>query len=283
MLEIAIHIEKRYLRMFPVTVRSKVSLPASWQEVDTNNVIQLYGFLLKYEKSYATVKALEVLLKLKKTQFLALSENQLTDLVATMDWYKIEPTSKAIMSSFTHNSITYHLPSEGMENISAIEYTIADDYYNDFVEEENEESLRFLVATICREENPNQQEQITKGDKRIALLSRYEAEARAKRLADLSTEICTMVLSYFIGCKMLIHETYGTWLFEKNDDDVAQANDGVFMGWLGIYMDVAETGIFGNLQSVYQSYFHTICIHLVKKRKEGIEYEKRIQAAMKKQ
>lgn len=258
-----------------------VVLPASWQEVPTHLRLPLLKLLLTYKQETAIVKALELLCGLPKHIFLALSNNQIIDLAAVItNWYFIEISEVPLITHFTHNNITYYLPSEGLENCTAIEYPLADEYYETFITEQSDEALLCFIATLCREANPNQDETLINADPRKPILSRHEAESRAKALVGLPVEIATAVMNLFIGSKKMIHDTYGSWLFKQSEeeDDVQQEDDSdeAFLGWWGLYMDIAEAGIFGNLKEVHQTNFHTICLHLVKKKKEAIAQEKRL-------
>jgi len=81
--------------------------------------------------------------------------------------------------------------------------------------------------------------------------------------------------------KMLIHKMYGAWIFDNDEEEDEQdetayakasagkAGKGPNFGWWGIYLDVAESGVFGALEKVYQTSIHDICIFLVKKRADA--------------
>jgi hypothetical protein len=249
-----------------------LALPESWQEVPTRLVLPLYKLLTNYPIADAKVRALQLLVNLPKLLFLSLTDEQVGDLVDKMEWFKIDASAVPLIKEFEHNNITYYLPGEGLDNAAAIEFPLSDGFFEEYYNDNNEAALLLLIATLCREANPDEKEIISRGDKRIMLTSRYEVEARAEKLKGLPLEIQGIVLSYFIGCKSFVFDAYGEFLFKKEEEGMkTQAPRSAFLGWWGIYQDIAESGVFGNLEQVHQTNFHTIALYLVKKKLEADE------------
>lgn len=193
----------------------------------------------------------------------ALEMGKLTE---TLNWVNLAPSPEPIIPSFDHRGITFHFPKEKFENGRAIEYPIADDFYSDYCESNEKKHLVRLAATICRPESNDFKSIITRGDKRIPLLSREEAIHRAEILKDLPDEILLTVKLFFEGIKQYVHDTYGHWLFPQTNPEEENGSGGLNFGWWGMYQDVAENGLFGNLQQVYQSLFHDVAIYLIRKK-----------------
>jgi len=137
-----------------------------------------------------------------------------------------------------------------------------------------------LSACLWREEDYNEKEALKRGDERVPLHSKEEVEARVIRMATVPTEVLLQALTWWIGMKMLINGMYGAWLFEQDEEDeedepasaeatAGKAGKGPNFGWWGIFLDVAESGVFGPLAQVYQTSIHDVCIFLVKKRAEA--------------
>ena len=122
---------------------------------------------------------------------------------------------------------------------------------------------------------------LKRGDDRVLIHSQAEVEARVIRMTGAPQEVHIQALMWWIGMKMLVNRMYGKWLFEGDEDedeeedtpDYAKATSGEAkgpnFGWWGIFLDVAESGVFGPLEKVYQASIHDICIFLVKKRAEA--------------
>lgn len=206
-------------------------------------------------------------------------------------WVSVEPDCKQLaIPSFEHRRRRYHFPTPKGTNVTCIEYPLADDYYRQFVEGKDEQALLLLLATLAREEDADEAGTLRRGDKRVPLHSRDEIEARAHRLRNVPAEVQLQALMYFAGLKAYIARVYGSWLFdmpeeeeeeEENPEEVEPAQDTRYpdFGWWGIFQSVAESGVFGNLDQVYQASLHDICIYLVRKRVEA-EQQKEALAAM---
>lgn len=74
-------------------------------------------------------------------------------------------------------------------------------------------------------------------------------------------------------------EMYAATIFRQEekdqDQEVQEATPGPYFGWWGVYMDIAESGLFGRLEDVHQANFHSICIYLSKKYLEARDRERR--------
>ena len=165
--------------------------------------------------------------------------------------------------------ITYYLPKPNFENGRAIEYPIADEYYDAFRESQSPADLLLLVATICRESNQDTALTLATGDPRVLLTDRDQVEARARQLEGLPLNICAVVLQYWIGVKLLIRETYHE-LFDdpapveiEDERETEAGASGPRFGWWSNYMQISFGGGFGEYLEVLQKRFHLICMHLL--------------------
>jgi hypothetical protein len=253
------------------------SLYASWSELksDTGRLLTSLRFILKNNDPItAKVLLLREWLKLPKSVFNALTDEQITALVGLLDWVVLTPDAVPLVEKFEHNGVEYHLPKAKFQNGAALEFPIADDYLKYFTDG-SDESLLLLVATLCREAKFSIQEAAQSGDIRVELHNRTEIQARAEKLKTLPDEIKISVLLYFMGVKAYVSQLYAEHLFQSNEPegDESQSptpNPQSDLGWWGLYMDVAESRVFGDYEKVLQTNFHTICAFLVKKRKEYI-------------
>lgn len=263
----------------------RLSLPTGWDDLpsDDSRRVCLKALLQKGTDIAGKLGVLIESTPLKVSLLRALPPDQIADLLKLMDGFSITATPTPLISYFNHNGKIHYLPAAHGRNMSAIEFPIADDYYEKYLLHNDEEALLYLVATLARPTHKSVDFSRT-GDRRIPLESRAQVEDRAPRLKGLPDEIKVAVLMYFAGIKSYVHELYGPWLFDKKEDDKEakdeedeqQTGAGMF-GWWGLYMDVAESGVFGNLDQVYQSNFHTICMYLVKKKEQQTEMERRMQ------
>lgn len=257
MIPVEIHINRRLLGK--KTIRR--FLPESFQEAGEDALFCIKQLLLHKNENLARAKALAKLLYIRPHLVKGLHNQDLGSLINLLSWMNLNPSPVPAIRFFDHNKQRYWLPKEKFQDGLAIEYPMADEYFTQLLAGDDDALIK-LVATLARPE---------KDGKRIPLTGREEVEKRAKELKDLSPEAQWAVYMYFGGIKQYIHDLYKGYLFEvkEEDEDNQQASEGAMFGWWGIYMDVAESGVFGNLEKVYQSNFHNICIYLVKKKKEA--------------
>jgi hypothetical protein len=275
-----------------VTKRGRVqtykrTLPSGWDDIQSENsalycLRQLSFRPLNQAQLACGIYFLDLPVSLRNL----LSTTQHADIIQAMSWMNLESGPRPLITSFRHKGQTYHLPATKFANGAAKEYPIADDYYTRFLEGDVK-CLDHLVGTLARPENRDAETSAKLGDKRQPLLSRADAEKRGEQLTNIPLEVKMAVLMYFAGAKKYVNETYGEWLFqapdqpddEQEDDDVEiykqeASRGGVMFGWWGIFMDVAESGVFGNLDQVHQTNFHSICMYLVKKKNEEKELQR---------
>lgn len=263
----------------------KRTLPSCWDDVPEKAALYCLRQLTYRPLNLAQLACGIYFLNLPVLVRNLINEEQSADLINAMSWMTLEAGPRPLISSFRHKGQTYYLPTAKFANGAAKEYPIADDYYTRFLEGDVQ-CLNHLIGTLARPENREAQISAQLGDKRQPLLSRADAESRGHILDGAPLEIKMAVLMYFAGVKKYVNETYGEWLFqtpeqpddEQEDDEVEiykqEASSGVMFGWWGIFMDVAESGVFGTLDQVHQTNFHSICMYLVKKKKEAKDLER---------
>lgn len=275
MIEIKINKPRQGFFAFPWSVKRMI--PEAWADLTATDRLRYLRYLITLDRPEALTKIAQEILSLSARRFRQLPPELFVQVVDKIAWMTAEPTPEPLFSSFEYKGCRYHLPKAKFKNGTCLEYPIADDYYNAFVAGDNE-ALLLLTATLCRKAKDKVNDVERTGDIRIEMLSRSEAEANAIRMTGLPMEVQIGVMLYFGGVKQYIHDTYAGWIFQKPDPDNADAEsegDGVMFGWWGVYMDIAESAVFGNLQQVYQSNFHTLCMYLTKKKKEADDAERR--------
>jgi hypothetical protein len=199
-------------------------------------------------------------------------------IVAHLEWVMPVPDAEVIpLESFYHRDIRYVFPKPKGQNVSCVEFALCDDYYKEFVGGDAEALLR-VSACVWREEDECEREMLKRGDERVTIHSQAEVEARVVNMTGAPQEVHIQALMWWMGMKILVNRMYGKWLFEDDEDEEeedepataeAPANTGPNFGWWGIFLDVAESAVFGPLEKVYQASIHDICIFLVKKRAEA--------------
>jgi hypothetical protein len=252
------------------------ALPTSWNEVAGSRRRVFFGYWIR-DEAHAALRILRHVLRLPGWAWRALGADELAALCAQLEWMRPGPECAVLpFDSFRHRGVTYYLPTPKGQNLVCIEYPLADKFYERAVLHQDERALLCLVGTLCREANPDQAEALKRNDRRVPLHSSSEAEARADRLRGLPAETAWAVLYFFAGLKEYVAKVYGPWIFEQDDDDpdddveetapAEKQPSGPNFGWWGTFQQVAEGGVFGPLRDVYQSFFHEVCIYLVRQK-----------------
>lgn len=261
---IVVHSRKKNL--FGRLVHRKYSrdLPGSWEEVPVDRIPAVISLLSKYEWDIVQTRILQELLQLPTGIFLSLTDYEVVEIVQKIKWIQELPSEKALLPSFQHRGTTYFLPKEGFSNGNAFEYPVMDEYLNEFIQGGNESTLYKIAGLLLRPQKD--------GEHRVPTSSRSEVETAAAYFKDLPKYALSVCLRYAIGVTHYVHKIYGDWLFhpsEEGEEDTTQK--GVDFGWWGVYMDIAESGVFGKYPEVLTTSFHEICVYLVKKKQEAME------------
>lgn len=269
----------------------RLAIPESWNEVPmASRLFCIRQLLTQPDDKRARLAIIRKLFKRQWRSIIALSDHQVADILKLTDGIGIKADPEPVIPSFKHKGVIYFLPKEKARNLTAFEYPVADGYYEQYVIDHDESALLYLVATLAREGHGDQKLALKTGDVRTPLLSRLEIEHRANMLGGLAPDARVAVLMYFAGVKQYIHDLYGKWLFnqpiiddeEEDSEPDAEAGGSGMFGWWGMYMTIAESGVFGNLDQVHQSNFHSICMYAVKKKEEEWEARRQMEATKQK-
>jgi hypothetical protein len=241
-------------------------LPASFDEVDEARRLPLWKALCSKPGEAGKLAAIRCLLDLPKPVFNRLSDDQAYELLLAVPWLEALPNPSPRITQFEYKGLVYYLPKTHGLNLMAIEYPIADEAFIKWAETGNQSSALLLCGALCREEEMNAAAVITRGDKRVPLLTKYEAQHRAEHFKDLPEDIRTAVILYFAGVKEFVANSYGKVLFDQPEAGEAkeQTSTTPTLGWWSIYFSLAIDGPFGrDVKLVYQTPFHEVCLHLV--------------------
>lgn len=252
-------------RLFRNTYRR--DLPTSFAEVPEARRLRLWRALLSARGEAGRIAALRVLLDVPRSIFRALTADHVAALLDALPWLVAAPDPVPRIQSFRYRRREYFFPAPYGMNLAAIEYPIADEAFSKYLSTSQPEHLLLLCGTLLREREPDNAAAIQRGDPRVLLLSRAQAEHRAGVLKGLPDHIQSAAFLYFAGVKEFVHNSYGKVLFEQPETDehgnVIPQSTTPSLGWWSLYFSVATDGPFGNLERVYQAGFHNVCLFLV--------------------
>lgn len=199
------------------------------------------------------------------------------------EWMEPKGDCRAVPVPFyVHRGTKYIGPMPEGANIACGEFAVADDLYGKAVEGDTVAATQ-LAAVLYRQNDTDAWQ--FRGDERMPFRHLSEADERVKRQKQIPGDVIAAGMLYMSGLKAWMADVYGAYLFdtpdepEENDTEAHQedAPSGPDFKWWGVFQGVAEAGVFGTLDKVYQANIHEVCIFLVRKK---IEHEK-IMAATK--
>lgn len=247
-----------------------ISLPESWSEVKPSDAPKLLAWAASMPADAAMA---EVIAHYVPRRFLKrLDDTSTSDFVRLFQWYTISPGTEAFAPYVEIDSVRYYMPLKEFSDGTAIEYPLADEFYQQIREHQDDEkscmeSMRMLAATLYREYD-------TEGN-RVKLTGRKDVSDRFLVMEGVDDVYLLNALYYFSGIKSMLASTFGATIFQVPDEDDADekaaSSPGPIFGWWGTYFDIAEAGLFGDLERVHQTNFITICMYLSKKYLEAQE------------
>jgi hypothetical protein len=244
-------------------------LPSSWEEAGALAWPCLRD-LARRGPDAGKLRAMRRLTGLGWWQFRQLSPAHIGTLATGLDWLRIQPIT--FFPRTTYRSI-YRLPEPKFSDGTCLQFALADEFFQEY-QDGNDQALLHLFCTLARPRRST-----------ALLADRDEVLRRGRFLRRLPAEWVAATWMYWAGVKEYVYHTYGPWLFQAPAEDDEPDNPrgpdtgdtGPNFGWWGRFMDVAESGVFGSLEEVHRTNFHTLCVFLVKKEAEHRRQQQEIQ------
>lgn len=234
---------------------------------------QFLSAKVMYAKQMANLK-MSIFLRLSNVPieiFIKLSKQQQLTLFDTIRWALKSKIESKPFAFFEIEGVKYYLPEDNYANSSSIEMALLNIYYLGFVRKNTPvpDNLYLIAATICRPERKDLKlfkkiiEKWT-GDKREVFNS-VLSEERANLFKEKAPfGVMIAVLQYWESMNNR---------FVKRFDDVFNRGDSkqIFQngeGWLSMLADVAEVGVMGNLEKVYETNAYSLMMYVLQKQKK---------------
>lgn len=247
-------------------------LPQSWTEVPADQRRAWWSIAV----SNAEQCSCFLLSKIVPRRWrIGLSDTDRAALIASMYWTRPIPDSGNIpLSTFRYRGADFDFPAANGENMACLEFATADDLYGKYVEKQDANALEELSWTLWREREPDAATRAARADDRVLLHGIGEVRERQRRYGPAPVEMQVQALLYFAGLKQYLQSVYGAYIFEQPDEDddetpAPRPDNGPNFGWWGIFQAVAEAGIFGDCEKVFQTNLHEVCVYLVRKKVES--------------
>lgn len=256
-----------------------INIPSSWDELEAKDVLPCMSILMKEnDKGKASLKLLRHFLPVSKYLFYKVRSIDFYEkLMPLVDWMFDTPMNTRPLKGVKYNGTVYLLPSDHLSNMTLWEYSKADESYMSFLNTGDHTYWDRLIAILLRPTTNNQDYIIKYNDQREPFHP-HGIEARQRLFNGLPDNVKFYVANLFAASKLYLLDVYSE-AFEADDSDNVKSkapND-----WEDIITDLAETKIFGDIQSVRALPIHSFFKWLKKNRlREKEQQNKALQSAI---
>ncbi len=176
----------------------------------------------------------------------------------------------ALIPSFPLKDTIYHFPQPKFNHATMGEFILMTDFIKKYVDGDDHASWQ-LLALLARPID----HKLDTEDTRIPFFLRKDVDIQAKYLKSKWNfnfsklyEYRGVAVAYALGVITYIYDTYKTTLFRpsKSKQVYKPALD---FGWYATALQVAESGVFGDINQVLKTPFHNICVYLIEKQQQA--------------
>jgi len=244
-------------------------LPENWKECTPEQIQTILPLVMGQEPLPASrIAVLQHLVSpfISKKKISRLSSQERFDLLELVRWCWLTPMDSCPIEHFEFNGKKYYLPLKDFSHMAAVEFGMAHLHLQIFLRSSNSLNLDKLVATICRplDQGKNVMDPNFDGERREKY-STPAADIRAKSFQNLNVATKVMVLQYFLDFQKNIYKSYDIFDKAPNSQGQRPGNESAVL-WIKMLFDVAEIGVFGDIDKVYHTDIHTILFFLQKKK-----------------
>jgi hypothetical protein len=212
------------------------------------------------ELKYQSLYHLFIDLMIQYKPLIDASPEILADIYAKIDW--------AFLSTSTQPAFTrygdYYFGEPMLKYATAYEFQMIDTHLQKFMKTKDEYHMRVLFFTVARKRD--KEHHIKTGDIRRKIISETEIEILAKSSMKIPRYILIATLHYVQNNLATVTGMYSKILRSRSG-----GGDG--LGWMSTFIGIAESGVFGNIDMVYETNIHTLFSYLIKKQHEYDEIE----------
>jgi hypothetical protein len=184
--------------------RFVLSLPERWDEVSPVSRRQRWArWVLVLPRPAAARAMLRDLIPRRFRKLL--TPMDFAAFAQQLEWTHAEAQCEQVpMPHFSHNGRMYVFPTPKGANVTGVEFALCDDLYRQFSDGDLD-ALPVLSAAIWRERDHDTAAALRRGDARVPLSSKEEAELRARWLQEAPPEMQAQALLWFAGLKLYIN------------------------------------------------------------------------------
>lgn len=213
--------------------------PASWDELTGGQFAQVLRLIDVCKDVYTfRIKVVIYFLGLKWWHVMFIDPVQFIQLFEYFTWIEEE---HAITRTHFQKLGDLYGPPDGIVGLTALEFALLDRYYLDY-RDGNRESIDLIVACLYRERRKDYSPKKHGHDRREEF-NPYGVTFIAKKLRKVDHYKKLAVVRYYESYRIRLEENHKE-IFTKAETVSRKA------GWPDIFMKMAETNVFGNLDAV---------------------------------
>lgn len=214
----------------------------------------------------------KVLLDVPTKVFDHIETAEMYDFIELLNWMQVDVNATVPIAKYiVCGTVKLWLPAAKFSNVSGREYMLIDQLYqkwkdSHFTDAQVESEM---IAILCRPFAHNDDP----SDKRVPFKSKAQTERWIDLVKNLPPSVRLTVLYLISANRKFIADVYGHWLFEQpstvTDGETEENNtpesDGMNFGYMGMFLDIAQDGVFGDYERVLDTSIHTLFAHQVRK------------------
>lgn len=246
--------------MHKIEIGKKIfSLPAKLEDLSVSQVLIFFQIYANPQMDTMTKRALliQAFLDKKALELIAkLNENQIFSLFQLFDWIEADLPCKVMLPEFEHKGIMYLAPKDKFSTSCIAEYIYASNCLV-AIAKGKENYLKNLCAGLYR---PKDIENKSKS-KTADLREKFDTDNINDRVEDFKTLAYNKqiaILFFFVSVQRHFQEKYPE-VFEEGESSVSA-------DWSQVLLRVAESTVFGNIDSVKYANCHEVMKYLKMKK-----------------
>lgn len=273
--------------MIPIKVgKYSLTIPQNQQEIGIGAYKQISGLVIQQDsdelRGQVVFRLINSQMKRRQRKIFKKGEIdpyaifKLTELISWIwDRYKIEGHSHISpwVQEFKYKGETLLLPLPNFDDVSVNEFAYIN-MYLDMIADGDADAVYGLAALVCRPLKPQKQRDNIDYDGQPRIKFNPE-RIDVEKFRDAPAWILWNAYDFCLRAQLMIHKRYEV-IF--SGDKSAGPN----FGWLGMVMNIAETGTYGTAGQVEQTSLHTICVYATRKILEQKRQEAELEKIRKK-
>lgn len=273
--------------MTPIKVgKYPLRIPQNQQELSIDTYKRISGLLMQGDSAHLRGKIIMRLiaiqmkrkqLKIFKTGFIdPYALMKLGELIGWI-WKRYEITGQSHIEpwvqEFKYKRKRYLLPLPNFDDVIINEFAYIN-MYLDMIAEGDAEAVYGLAALICRplKSKKEREKNTYNGQPRIHF---NPEKIDVERFKEAPEWVLWNVYDFCLRAQLMIHKRYEV-IFS------GEKSGGPNFGWLGMVMNIAETGTYGKAREVEQESLHTICVYATRKILDQKRHEEELEQIRKK-